>query len=226
MPSAPRAGWRFAPSARRDKLKAMDAPVRTRLALLGTLAELHRQPIAYDLARLRRLVADLAPDLLCAEITRSTWETGDLSAAALEVREALAPVVAATDIVLVPVAPTLRRHADFPAPSGLRRHLSLCGHRLLHWGERQAATPQRVNGTWFGAFCHIVCHLNEIAWKGENRAAWVADNATLAENILDVVRRDPGRRVLVAVQCQRLHRLISLLRAHAGALEIVDYREL
>ncbi len=204
----------------------MNAPVRTRIALLGTLAELHRQPIAYDLVCLRRLVADLAPDLLCAEITRSTWEGGDLSAAAPEVREALAPVVAATDVVLVPVAPTPRRYADYHAPPGLRRRLAFFGHRFLHWGERRAATAQRVNGPWFAAFCHIVCHLTELAWTPEDRAAWAADNTILAENILEVVRRDAGRRVLVAVQCQRLHRLVSLLRAHTDALEIVDYQEL
>lgn len=204
----------------------MNAPVRTRLALLGTLAELHRQPIFYDLSCLRRLVAELAPDLLCAEITRSTWEGGDLTAAALEVREALAPVVAATDIVLVPVAPTLRRYADFHAPPGLRRWLSLTGHRLLRWGERRAATPQRINGTWFGAFCHTVCHLTELVWTAEDRSAWAANNSLLAENILEVLRRDPGRRVLVAVQCQRLHRLGPLLRAHSGVLDIVDYGEL
>lgn len=92
----------------------MNALPRTRLAVLGTLSDLHRQPIAYDLACLRSLVAGLAPDLVCAEVTQATWEGGELDTAVLEVREALAPVVAATDVVLIPVAPEARQFDDFP----------------------------------------------------------------------------------------------------------------
>ena len=36
----------------------------------------------------------------------------------------------------------------------------------------------------------------------------------------------PGRRVLVAEQCQRLRRLVSLLRLHADVFEIVYYQAL
>ena len=33
-------------------------------------------------------------------------------------------------------------------------------------------------------------------------------------------------RVLVAVQCQRLHWLVPRLRAHAGDIQIVNYQEI
>ncbi|MEK7311466.1 MAG: hypothetical protein AAB382_05820, partial [Chloroflexota bacterium] len=119
---------------------------RTRLAILGTLSDLHRQPIAYDLNCLRSLVADLAPDLLCAEITREAWEGGDFSSATVEVREALAPVGAATDIVIVPVASTPRQYIDFAPSEQWRRDLVLAFDRLLQWGQRQANRPEAVNG--------------------------------------------------------------------------------
>lgn len=204
----------------------MNLSSRTRLAVLGTLSDLHGQPIAYDLACLRNLVSDLAPDLLCAEITREAWEGGDLSLAALEVREALSPVVAATDIVLIPVMPTLKQYADFAPAAGWRREVVRAFDRALQWGQREADRPEAVNGALFGAFCHTVCWLTETTWTAEDRAAWEVQNRTLAENIVQAIRRDSGRRVLVAVQCQRLHRLLPRLQAYSELFEIVNYREL
>ena len=203
----------------------MNTASRTRLAVLGTLSDLHRQPIAYDLNCLRALVADLAPDLLCAEITREAWEGGDLSAAAVEVREALAPVVAATDIVLVPVLPTPTHYADFTPATGWRRDVARAFNRALRWGQREADRPEAVNGAIFGAFCHTLCALTEMMWTAEDRAAWEAQNRALAENIVQAVQQDRGRRVLVTVQCQRKHWLAAHLRRQAD-VELVDYWEL
>ncbi len=205
---------------------SMNNTSRTRLAILGTMSELHRQPLPYDLARLSNIVVRLAPDLLCAEITPATWEQEDLSTAAFEVREALAPIVAATDIVLIPVVPTSERFADFTPPGGWRRGIVLAFDRLLRWGQLKAGSPEAINGVQFGVFCHIVCHLIEITWTAQDRANWEAQNKRMVESILRVIQRDPGRRVLVAAQCQRLHRLAPLLSAHAGEIEIVNYQEL
>lgn len=198
----------------------------TRLAILGTMSDLHSQPIAYDLACLRKVVADLAPDLLCAEITMEDWEREDFSRAALEVREALAPVIASTDIVLIPVAPTLERYSDFTPDSGWRCRLVRTFDRILRWGQIQADDVQTVNGLWFGTFCHTVCWFTEMIWTANDRAAWEKQNQELAENIVRAIQRDSGRRVLVAVQCQRLHRLIPLLRAHDELFKIVAYQNL
>lgn len=198
----------------------------TRLALLGTMSEMHREPVAYDLARLANIVADLAPDLLCAEITRPMWEAGDLASAAVEVREALAPVVAATDVVLVPVAPSPERFGDFSPRRGWRAEMVHIFDRLLRWGQRQADTAEAVNGTLFGAFCHTVCYLSEWSMAPQERAAWNAQNEAIAGNILSTVSRDPGRRVLVAVQCQRIHKILPLLGSNRDFLEIVPLHEL
>ncbi len=198
----------------------------SRVALLGTMSELHLEPVSYDLARLSSIVAGLAPDLLCAEITRAAWEGGDLSQAAVEVREALAPVVAATDVVLVPVAPSPQRFTDFAPQSGWQRAMVKTFDSLLRWGQRRAGTPRAVNGSLFGAFCHTVCALTERSWSAAERHAWNEQNEAIAANILQAVRRDPGRRVLVAVQCQRIHKLRPLLRRHDESLEIVAFDKL
>lgn len=198
----------------------------TRLALLATLSELHQQPIAYDLQCLRDLVTELAPDLLCAEITRDMWEGGDLSAAAIEVREALAPIIASTDTVLVPVAPSAERFHDFAPDEGWRHNLVRTYDRVLRWGQYRANSPEAVNGALFEAFCHPLCVLTEMTWTAEKRAAWTAQNRQIAQNVLHAVRRDPGRRVLLAVQCQRIHKLEPLLKAGRERVNVVPYQTL
>ena len=204
----------------------MNASLRTHLAILGTMSDLHRQPISYDLNCLQKIIADVSPDLLCAEITVEDWEREDFSRAAVEVREALASVIASTDIVLIPVAPTLERYADFTPDSGWRRRFVRTFDRLLRWGQIQADDARTVNGPWFGAFCHTICWLTESLWSVNDRLAWEKQNEELAENIIGAVRRDSGRRVLVTVQCQRLHRLMPLLHAHHDLFEIVGYQNL
>lgn len=204
----------------------MNTFVRTRLAVLGTMADMHLQPVAYDLARLRTIVAELAPDLLFAEITRDAWEKGGLSNAALEVRAALAPLVAASDIVLIPVIPSLEQFTDFTSSAGWQRSLVRGFDRILRWGQRKANRPETINGVTFGAFCHTLCWLTEKMWTENDRLAWEAQNKAMAENILQAVRRDPGRRALVTLRCQRQHELLALLRAHSDEFEIVDYRDL
>lgn len=199
---------------------------KTRLTLLGTLSDLHRQPIHYDLACLQKIVAELAPDLLCAEVTREAWEQGNISRASVEIRESLAPVIAVTDTVLIPVAPTPQQFSDFAPRAGWRCRLVQIFDRFFRWGQIQANTPDAVNGPWFGAFCHMVCMATQLLWSAEQRAAWEKQNKQLVQNIVHAVQRDAGRRVLVAVQCQRLHHLLPLLRAHSDVFDIVGYQDL
>ncbi len=204
----------------------MNPQTRTRLALLATLSELHYEPLSYDLESLRTIVAQLAPDLLCAEITREMWEGGDLSQAAVEVRDALVPIVEVTDVVLVPVAADTNRFADFTPEAGWRQNLARAMDRALVWGQRQADTPEAINGMLFEAFCHPLCQLTELTWTADKRKAWEEQNQIIADNIIEAVKRDRGRRVLVAVQCQRIHKLEPVLRMYPDLLEIVDYRDL
>jgi hypothetical protein len=204
----------------------MNTSSQTRLAVLGTISDLHKQPIAYDLGSLRKVVADLSPDLLCAEITKEAWEREDFSSTSLEVREALAPIIGSTDIVLIPVAPTPERYADFTPISGWRHRLVRTFDHLLRWGQIQADDVQTVNGPWFGAFCHTICLLTETFWSAKDRTTWENQNEELTENIVRAVQRDSGRRVLVAVQCQRLHRLLPLLNAHEDLFKFVAYQNL
>ncbi len=198
----------------------------TRLAVLGLPAGLGQEPIPFDLDCLRTLVTGIEPDLLCAEITHADWEAGNLAQVEAGVREALAPVVASSDIVLVPVIPTTQHFDDFAPVQGWRRKWVQALARLLRWGQRLAGGAEAINGLAFGAFCHTVCGLTEMFWTVDDRRAWQAQNKALADNILTAVQRDPGRRILVVVQCQRLHQLLPRLHDVVGNTLMVDYRRL
>lgn len=200
--------------------------VKTRLSILSTVGSLHTEPLRYDLECVRSIVLEVAPDLLCAEITRKAWESKDLSTASLEVREALAPIVRLTETVLIPVLPSQHGFESFTAPPGLQQGLARAYDRLLRWGQRAANGPEGIHGPVFEALCHIVCTLTEMTWSTEDRSTWEAQNQAMAKETLSAIRRDPGRRVLVVAQCQRIHKLEPLLKPHLDVLELVDYREL
>jgi hypothetical protein len=190
------------------------------------MSDLHDQPVSYDLRNLQKIVIDLAPDLLCAEVTKEAWEGGDLTLASLELRGALAPAVAMTDIVLVPVVPSTVQFADFAPLGGWRQRLIRSFDRLLRWGQGRADNAETINGVWFGLFCHSICELTEMFWSKQDRAAWELQNQVLVENIVRAVWNNKGCRVLVAVQCQRLHRLVPLLEKHSSLFDLVGYQNL
>ena len=202
--------------------------VISRVAILGTLAELHKEPIQYDLKALRRLVKDLQPDLLCAEIHPDDWQAGELSSLPPEYREALVPLSRRTDIIIVPVSGS--RVRELFAPRGERspsfRSLVV---RLLNgqlWlMQRLANGPGAINSGIFGWTCDCVCRFTAWMCGSQVQQSWDQANQAIVNNILAAIRRDPGRRVLVTVDCRRRHRLEQALR-RLSQVKLVDYRHL
>ena len=201
---------------------------KTPLAVLGTLADLHREPIRYNLACLTDLVEQLNPDLLVAELQREAWEAGDVSAASIEYREALIPLAARTNIVIVPIQGAARCEPGMAQAAHMaysRRAILRWLDGLLRWFQLRADGPRAIHSGSFGHICHTICLLE--AWVGgaSVRQAWDAANRALLENVLAAVRRDPGVRVLVTVDCRRSHQLAKRLR-HMDEVELVAYWEL
>ena len=58
----------------------------TPVAVLGTLAEFHEEPIPFDLNAFVRLVARLRPDLLCLDMTPDDWRQRDFGGVAIVCR--------------------------------------------------------------------------------------------------------------------------------------------
>jgi len=201
---------------------------KTRLALLGTLGHLHTEPLRYDLACLRSLVEALEPDLLGVEVEPEAWERGDLRGAPVEVRDGLLPAARRTDTVIVPLggpSPIELAPPERGELARLRANLMQGADRLLAELQRVSDGPEGVNSALFGHVCGFICTVEAAVAGDVGRRAWQATNERILERILWAVQRDPGRRVLVAMQCRRVHWLELRLK-RAPDIELVDYRDL
>lgn len=197
---------------------------KTRIALLGTLSELHRQAIRYDLNELRRIVAEVQPDLLGLELERAEFERGDLAHASVEVREALVPVAQRSDTVIVPVGAASSDELR-ATRIGYRSTLVRLLDAVLSLVQRTANDARRVNSAVVSHACGLICHMEERACGELGRAAWQRTNEHILANIREMTGRDPGTRVLVAVQCRRKHWLEPKLRKLPD-VELVNFWEL
>ncbi len=197
---------------------------RTRLAILGTLADLHRQPIRYDLADLTHIVAEVQPDLLGVEVEQAEFERGELSRAPVEVREALIPLARRTDTVIVPIGAGTNEELRSTG-EGLATALIRGLDGLLTGIQRTANDAQHVNSALVSQTCGLICHLEEYVCGEQGRRAWEMTNEKMLANILALAQRDPQTRILIAVQCRRKHWLEPRLRKMTG-IELVNYWEL
>ena len=68
-----------------------------------------------------------------------------------------------------------------------------------------------------------MCSLTAWICGPQAQKDWDESNQTIVVNILAAIRRDPGRRVLVTVNCRLRHRLERRLSRVAG-IELVNYR--
>lgn len=195
----------------------------TRVAVLGTLAEFHREPIPYDLEALVQLVADLDPDFVCLEMTPEQWQQQDFGDLPPEYREALLPLAYQTDMVVVPIAEA--QPPAEPAASGWRGQLIGLGRKGLAYIQRSAPNAAAVNQGWRHDLANVLYHL--IAWLagGQAEKEWQAHRHHLTRQILELARRDPGRRILVVVNVRHCHHIRPDLRKYPD-IEVVQFSEL
>ena len=156
-----------------DSVRLQKSPV----GVLGTVGSLHHRSPGFSLHQLGEWVRSFGPDIVCAEIPPAVWEAGHVAALGPEYRECLVPLCRELGIIIVPVGDGWRG-----LPSLLRVALVL------------GAGPAWVNSTaadgWHRASACLV--------PGSTRA-----NRSLIGRVLETVRRDPGRRVLVTVRVER-----------------------
>ncbi len=196
---------------------------RTRVAVLGTLAEFHREPIPYDLPALLDLVTDINPDLLCLDMTLEQWRSQDFEGLPPEYQAALLPLAHQTDIVVAPIAGSQHPpKADAPGWRG----------RLIDWLrqgiaaiQRAAPGPDAINQGWRHDWANHLYGLTlKIAGKDVEKA-WGDHAGQLTQATLEVAQRNPDSRVLVVVNVQHCHIIRARLR-HYNDLEVTTYAEL
>lgn len=196
---------------------------RTRVAVLGTLAEFHREPIPYDLGALMRLVRDLRPDLLCLDMTPAQWQQRDFGDLPPEYRDALLPLAHQTDIVVVPIAG--QSAPEEPTAPGWRGSVIEMLRGWLAYVQRTAPGPAAINQGPRHFVANVLYGL--IAWLAGSEAqrAWQAHTDHLIQQVVQVVQRDPGRRVLVVVNVRHCHHIRPALRKHPE-VSVVRYSDL
>lgn len=201
----------------------VETQTRTPVAVLGTLAEFHREPISYDLGALVRFVSDLHPDLLCLDITPDQWMRRDFGDLPPEYRDALLPLALQTDIVVAPVAE--QHPPDEPQASGWRGRLITLFRRWLATLQRKSPGPTAINEGWRHHVADTLYSLIGRLAGSEARQAWKTHTAHLTRAVLNIARRDPGRRILVVVNVRHCHHIRPALRRYSD-IQVVKYSQL
>lgn len=204
-----------------EETMQIQTPTKTRVAVLGTLAEFHREPIPYDLAALVRLVRDLQPDLLCLDMTPEQWLHRRFAELPPEYQEALLPLAHQTDMVVVPIAGDCP--PDVPIAPGWRGQIISVLRGWLATLHRRAPGPAAINRGWrhflADAFYSVIGRLANL------HRDWKAHTDYLTQQVLEVARRDPGCRVLVAVNVRYCHHIRHALKRYSE-IQVVSYNEL
>ena len=195
----------------------------TTIAVLGTLAEFHREPIPYNLTALVHLVADIHPDLLCLDMTTDQWQQQDFSTLPPEYQEALLPLAEQTDIVVVPLAG--HQHPPKPEASGWRGRVIAWLRSWLALIQRTAPGPDAINQGWRHELANTLYGLTRRLAGETVQKAWDEHADHLTESVLAVARRDPGRRILVVVNVQHCHIIRHRLH-HYPELQVTTYQDL
>jgi hypothetical protein len=183
---------------------------RTPVAVLGTLTEFHHEPLPYNLKALVKLVTDLRPDLLCLDITPDQWQRRDFGDLPPEYREALLPLAAQTDIVVVPIGEA--QPLEEPQAAGWRGRAIAWLRRGLIGLQRTSPDPAAINQGWRH---HVANELYDTIARlaGQDvRHAWHAHTAHLTRRVLETAHRDPGCRILVVVNVRYCHHIRPTLR--------------
>jgi hypothetical protein len=189
----------------------------TRIAVLGTLAEFHKDPLPYDLAALVELVAGLNPDLLCLDMSLEQWQQRDFSRLSPEYSEALLPLAAQTDIVVVPIG------GDKPMPraaaAGWRGLLIGWTRKLLGWIQSSTPGPEAINQGWRHEWGNMLYNLTRrLAGETANHA-YHSHIEQVSQAALDAARNNPGSRILVVTNIQYCHHIRPLLQQQPGISE-------
>ncbi len=196
---------------------------RTRVAVLGTLAEFNNEAIPFEMTALLELVANINPDLLCLDITPEQWRERDFDNLPREYREALLPLAHQTDIVVAPIGG--EKPSATPVVGGWRRKVINWLHSWIGSIQRKAPGPDATNQGWRHVLANYLYDATRTLSSG-SRKREVADYVDhLALKALEISRRDPGTRVLVVINVQYCHIVRKRLHEYSD-VEVANYRDL
>ena len=182
----------------------------TRIAVLGTLTEFHADPLPYDLNALVKLVVGINPDLLCLDMTLAQWQQQDFSRLPSEYREALLPLAAQTDMVVVPIGG--EQAMPRAIAIGWRGILINGTRKLLGWIQSGVPGPDAINQGWRHELGNLLYSLARyLAGEAANQA-YHTHIEQLTQAALRASAHNPGNRILVVTNIQYCHHIRPRLR--------------
>ena len=209
----------------------------TPVAVVGTLAEFRPEPTPYDLATLVEFVRVIGPDLLCLDMTLDQWRRRDFGGLPPEYREALLPLAHQTDIVVVPIGSGVGSEGSttpmvgMPGRGGWRNWFFVRLRAAVGSLQRGAQTPVAVDRGIRHWLAELLYHALDWLERGSGlggastRHSAAAHRDDLAERIVELARRDSGRRILVVVNARYCHALRRALQ-QSSEVELVGYADL
>lgn len=196
---------------------------KTRVGVLGTIAEFHVGAVAFDLEALFDLVVKIHPDLLCLDIPPETWEQKSFADLPPEYREALLPLAERSDIVIVPIGD--RQIQTQPETTGWRGAATGWLQALLSALQRNAPSPLAVNYGWRHDLANGLYYLIDRLDQMFIRESHKAHTQHLIDRIRQAVRRDPEAKILAVVNVRYCHHIRPALREDEQ-IEVVPFTEL
>ncbi len=197
--------------------------IKTRIAVLGTLAEFHDGAVAFDLEALFDLVVGIHPDLLCLDIPPEIWDEKRFNEMLPEYRDALLPLAERSDIVVVPIGDTQIHRA--PITTGWRGAIIRWLRSLLAALQRNAPSPKAINYGWRHDLANVLYYLIDRLAQKHLRASHLAHTRHLTQQIREVADRDPEAIILAVVNVRYCHHIRPSLREDE-AIEVVPFNEL
>ncbi len=196
---------------------------KTRVAVLGTIAEFHIGAVAFNLEALFDLVVKIHPDLLCLDIPPGIWEQRSFDQLPPEYRDALLPLAERSDIVIVPIGHKLIQPQ--PRISRWRGAVTRVLQALLSALQRNAPSPLAVNYGWRHDLANGLYYLIDRLDQTFVRESHKAHTQHLIERIRQAVRRDPQANILAVVNVRYCHHIRPELRKDEQ-IEVVPFTEL
>jgi hypothetical protein len=196
---------------------------QTRIAVLGTLAEFHKDPLPYDLAALVDLVTRINPDLLCLDMTLAQWQHQNFSNLAPEYSEALLPLAAQTDMVVVPIG----GEQTMPRATAVGWHSVVIkwARKQLAWIQANAPGPDAINQGWRHHLGNTLYSLTRRLSGHETNHAYHAHIEQVKQAVVQVAENNPGNRILVVTNIQYCHHIRPQLQQYAG-IRVTPYQDL
>ena len=199
-----------------ERVDKNEAEKPTQIAVLGTLAEFHRDPLPYDLTALVDLVAEIHPDLLCLDISLEQWQQQDFSNLPVEYSEALLPLADQTDIVVVPIGGS--QMMPRATAVGWRGVLIGWVRKLLVWMQASAPGPDAINQGWRHELGNMLYGLARSLAGSQVNHDYHAHIKQLSQAAWHVAENNPGSRILVVTNIQYCHHVRPQLQ-QAGLTE-------